>query len=98
MEKKKILYSLICIGGFAVAYVGLRIVSNALLGIAGILICIYGLIEATHVFTADPPKQSKSMYAPPDPDELPEIPCPHCGAPVPRGNEFCGKCGSKLSE
>lgn len=98
MEKKKILYSLICIGGFAIAFVGLRVVSNALLGIAGIMVCIYGLLEAMHAFTAEPAKKSKSMYAPLDPDEERPAVCPHCGTPVVSGNDFCGKCGNKIAE
>lgn len=99
MEKKKILYSIITVAGFAVAFVGLRVIKNALLGIGGILVCFYGLIEATHAFTAEPAKKPKTMYSPITPDELePPTPCPHCGANVPAGNEFCGKCGKKISE
>jgi len=99
METKKILYCIITVAGFAAAFVGLRVIQNALLGIGGILVCFYGLIEATHAFTAAPAKKSKSMYAPIAPDELePPTPCPHCGAEVPAGNEFCGKCGQKIAE
>ena len=98
MQAKKILYSLVCIGGFAIAYVALRVYPNALLAIGGILVCIYGLLEATHAFTAEPQKKSQSMYAPLDPDEKPSPTCPQCGAPLVAGNDFCGKCGAKIPE
>lgn len=100
MEMKKILYSAICIGGFVVAFVALHILGSALLGIGGIMVCIYGLLEAMHAFSANTDKhpKSKSMYSAITPDELtPPAPCPHCGAEVPAGNEFCGKCGNKIS-
>ena len=99
MEKKKILYCLITAIGFAVAFVGLRIISNALLGIGGILACFYGLIETTHAFTADPGKKpSKDMYASTTFETTPPAACPHCGADVPAGNAFCGKCGKNITE
>ena len=97
MKRQKILYSLLCIGGFAIAYVGLNVFGNALLAIAGILACIYGAIEVTHAFTAEPQKKSQSMYSPLDPDETADPVCPHCGATVAKGNDFCGKCGNKIS-
>lgn len=95
LQTKKILYGLICVGGFAVAFVGLRVISSAMLGIAGILVCIYGLIEVMHYFSDDAGKKStRTMYAPPPK----VITCPHCGATVPAENEFCGKCGKKIAE
>lgn len=97
MKKQKILYSLVCIAGFAIAFIGLRVFSNALLAIAGILACLYGMIEVTHAFTAEPQKKSQSMYSPLDPDEAAASVCPHCGATVANGNDFCGKCGNKIS-
>lgn len=100
MNAKKILYTALCIGGFGLAFVGLRIVGNALLGIGGIMLCIYGLLEVMHLFsTADDKPKSKSMYAAITPDEIaPPTPCPHCGAEVPAGNDFCGKCGNKIQQ
>ena len=100
---KKILFSLLCIGGFAGAFIGLRVLNNAMLGIAGILLCIYGLLETMNAVATDSGKKgkskSKSMYAAITPDEMfPPIPCPHCGAEVPAGNDFCGKCGKKINE
>ena len=95
MNMKKILYGAICIGGFAIAFVGLRVIGNALLGIGGIMACIYGLIEVMHAVSTDPVKKpSKSVHAAP---EMPAA-CPHCGAAVPAGNDFRGKCGKKITE
>ena len=90
MEAKKFLYCATCAGGFAVAFVGLRILSNALLGIGGILVCIYGLLEAMHLFSSSPKKSSAVMYSVSNT-------CPHCGAEIPEDNDFCGKCGNKIA-
>lgn len=100
---KKLIYSVVCLGGFGIAYYGLRISGSALLGIAGIMVCMYGLLEAMHAFSEQPKSakrpKGKSMYAAITPDEMfPPISCPHCGADVPAGNEFCGKCGKKINE
>ena len=89
---KKILYSAVCIGGFAIAFIGLRVIGNALLGIGGIMVCMYGLLEAMHLFSASP---KKSSDAPTAAQEQPAS-CPHCGAEVPAGNDFCGKCGNRI--
>ena len=97
MEAKKILYSAICIGGFAIAFVALRITGSALLGIGGILVCIYGLIEAMHLFTADSGKKPTNMSDAFPADEPATTACPHCGAAVPADNDFCGKCGKKIA-
>ena len=91
MELKKILYSLVCIGGFAVAFIGLRVIGNALVGIGGIMVCMYGLLEAMHLFT-DPSKKKTSSAN----DAFTPTNCHHCGAEVPAGNEFCGKCGNRI--
>lgn len=99
MEIKKILYALVCVGGFAIAYVGLRVVGNALMGIGGIMLCIYGLLETMHAMSTSPAKkrQSSSMYSTIDPNVPGDATtCPNCGANVPDNNGFCGKCGYKM--
>ena len=94
---KKLIYSVVCLGGFGVAYYGLRISGSAMLGIAGILVCIYGLLEAMHAFS-DAANKGKSAGSAASSDIFPPIACPHCGADVPAGNRFCGKCGKPVNE
>ena len=32
------------------------------------------------------------------PPPLPTQPCPNCGSPIPKGANFCGRCGTKIAE